>query len=805
MKKINILLAGLAATLTMSAASMKDLKIYVNPGHGGNDSDDRNVAVPPYASGDPEGFWESKSNLIKALDIRDMLKSFGADVMLSRTTNTTADDRDLHEIGYEANAYGADFFFSIHSNATGTGDRVNQPLMLYRGFTDDPVRPEAKVMSAILNDQLLENQIASWSHNTPHLAGDYDFYNWGVGVGLGVLRKLTVPGMLSEGSHHDYIPETYRLLNNEYCWLEGYHFVKSIMEYFKTPEAFATGVVCGTAYDSHLRRSESIYKGIFYGHDVYVPLRGAKVELLASDGRILDTYTTDQLFNGVFLFKNVQPGSYKVKVSHPEYYTKETEVKVEANKVTYSNAVVDRVRNTPPTVVTYSPVWKDGDEPVACNTPVVLDFNWDMDVESVEKNFSITPAVEGTIRWEDAQYRMVFEPKRAYDTNTTYTLKIGKEAMHPGGMKMEKDFVMSFRTNDYNIYEILQTSPAKDGEVHFDAPQVKFIFKSHPLTTILNDNIVVKNAAGEQLAYNVRSRKVSKSGADYGFFQIKLSKDLVVGETYTVDVSGEVCDEKGIKIAAPFSYQFKAVDASVESAAFAMVDGLDAAGAIVKDDEATVGCKTTTVARNTSKDYLLEGAASYKLAYTFSGSADGVASFKMATASAAKFVMSDAVGLKVYGDLSANVLVAKFSNGQEVKKVDVCTLDFFGWSHITCPLSAIGKGEYSLVGFEVRQSGEVYGLKGEVYLDKISKGDAEAGVENVEVAGLRIYPNPATELLIANADCHIAGIELTSMDGKVVARAQGNVLNVTEVAAGVYVARIYAGGSVSTRKVVVKH
>ena len=156
MKKLTVTTLGLAAALCVGAANLKDLKIYVNPGHGGHDSDDRNVAVPPFKQGDPEGYWESNSNLVKGLDLRDMLQKFGARVMMSRTTNTTADDRGLHEIGYEANAYGADFFFSIHSNATGTSSRVNQPLMLYRGFTNDPVSPEAKEMSLILNKQLLE-------------------------------------------------------------------------------------------------------------------------------------------------------------------------------------------------------------------------------------------------------------------------------------------------------------------------------------------------------------------------------------------------------------------------------------------------------------------------------------------------------------------------------------------------------------------------------------------------------------------------------------------------------------------------
>lgn len=98
MKKLTVTTLGLAAALCVGAANLKDLKIYVNPGHGGHDSDDRNVAVPPFKQGDPEGYWESNSNLVKGLDLRDMLQKFGARVMMSRTTNTTADDRGLHEI-----------------------------------------------------------------------------------------------------------------------------------------------------------------------------------------------------------------------------------------------------------------------------------------------------------------------------------------------------------------------------------------------------------------------------------------------------------------------------------------------------------------------------------------------------------------------------------------------------------------------------------------------------------------------------------------------------------------------------------
>ena len=46
MKKLSFLLMAVAASLCVNATDLKDLKIYINPGHGGHDSDDRNVAGP---------------------------------------------------------------------------------------------------------------------------------------------------------------------------------------------------------------------------------------------------------------------------------------------------------------------------------------------------------------------------------------------------------------------------------------------------------------------------------------------------------------------------------------------------------------------------------------------------------------------------------------------------------------------------------------------------------------------------------------------------------------------------------------
>ena len=56
-----------AAMATNVARAQYMPHVYINPGHGGHDSDDRNVVIYPFAQGDTAGYWESTSNSRKAL------------------------------------------------------------------------------------------------------------------------------------------------------------------------------------------------------------------------------------------------------------------------------------------------------------------------------------------------------------------------------------------------------------------------------------------------------------------------------------------------------------------------------------------------------------------------------------------------------------------------------------------------------------------------------------------------------------------------------------------------------------------
>ena len=132
----------LAAVSVASAQDFDSIRIYINPGHGGYDSNDRYIPQT--------GYWESEGNLTKGLYLRHILENAGAVVFMSRTQNRTEDDRPLSQISADANANNVDYFHSIHTNALTGNTYINYPLLLFRGYDDAPVFPEAKEMGALM-------------------------------------------------------------------------------------------------------------------------------------------------------------------------------------------------------------------------------------------------------------------------------------------------------------------------------------------------------------------------------------------------------------------------------------------------------------------------------------------------------------------------------------------------------------------------------------------------------------------------------------------------------------------------------
>ena len=155
-----------ASTLTSNAAVVKkdpkDVKIYINPGHGGWNSNCRpmgtvkrgaNVTTATTAN-DTTAFFESNTNLWKCLAMYHKLVDYGVPeygtnalfdannyknqhLVMSRIKNGNSTDRGLStDIALEVEQFSPDIFISVHSNASpdGTiGSNENYPLVIYRG------------------------------------------------------------------------------------------------------------------------------------------------------------------------------------------------------------------------------------------------------------------------------------------------------------------------------------------------------------------------------------------------------------------------------------------------------------------------------------------------------------------------------------------------------------------------------------------------------------------------------------------------------------------------------------------------
>ncbi len=789
-----ILAAG--AVISGSARDAKGIKVYINPGHGGHESNDRNVVIEPYKQGDPNGYWESNSNLSKGLQLRDMLEAKGYTVEMSRVTNTEADDLGLSTIVNLSNRFGGDLFFSIHSNATGVVQRRNFPLMLFRGYDNEPQVEGSLRLCQILNRQLLKNQATYWTQTTENCRGDWSFYkSWGT-QGLGALRGQNKTSMLSEGSFHDYIPEAYRLMSDDFCWMEAWHFRKTVDEYFDVP-GLEVGAIAGRLNDTRVPR-EGDY--IMFGDDKFATIQEAKVELLDKDGKVLDTYTTHPIHtNGFYLFKNLQPGTYTVRATEANHYPVEETVTVTADEISYANMKMAKVRSTPPEVVSYSPVWKDGDEEVLCNTPIVVQFNWDMDMEATEKAFKIEPAVEGVITWEDLNYRMVFTPTTPYDISTVYTVTIGTEAAHPDGLSMEKPMSFSFKTTDRNFMTILGHFPKDGDEVHYQNATIEFRFDKFPNTTPILNQVTAHDSKGNTVSFNKRGMSNSKKGSEYGFFRIPLAKDLTIGETYTVEVSGQMADKDGITIQAPVSVTFKAVDAGEAKPTLQVVDDMANTESYSFTADASNGVASASVAKSTDK---LFGDNATTFNYSFSDFEGGEALFSRTSSDDTAILPESTIGVHINGDLTGNNVYLELTSETATQYIPVCTMDFLGWKYIKVPATI--EGPARLTGIKLAQNASQMSKTGKFTVDNVLASET-SGVEDAVIESLTIYPNPASEYLIANAGCFITGLDLISLNGSKVASTGGNVLNVSEIPEGTYIVIIKTANVHEARKVRIAH
>ena len=350
------------------ALSASAIKVYIDPGHGGWNADSRNMLTITHPSySDTAGFWESNTNLWKSWYFEKKLKDAGYTVMKSRNSCFYGENRELHVIAQESQSFGSDYFVSVHSNAHVDGYTTNYPALIHKGYDNS----ETNAGSIAGEKSLWPHLFAIWSAGMEYnsyysetsmcIRGGLSMNGWDYGV----LNYQYRPGTLAEGYFHTYQPARHRALNTDWCRQEGLRFARGIKSHFGTAKE-TKGYIMGYIRTKDQQINQTNYTGRS-GNDIYLPLNGAQVVLRDASGKVVKTdsynyaasdkdnigksiYTTDDEYNGVFVYDDLTPGNYTLSIHKVGYADVKQTVTVNADQTTYLQVFMTAGQGTTPDV-----------------------------------------------------------------------------------------------------------------------------------------------------------------------------------------------------------------------------------------------------------------------------------------------------------------------------------------------------------------------------------------------------------------------------------------------------------------------
>ncbi|HCA79870.1 MAG TPA: hypothetical protein DEP53_09060 [Bacteroidetes bacterium] len=747
-------------------ADLAGIKICIDPGHGGNNAaNDRHLIPDPGTD-----FWESESNFQKALLLKALLEAKGATVLLTRNTNTYPTDAEpslATRVAF-ANANNVNWFHSIHSNATGLASNtsINYTLMLvreeivpggssvYGPGTGKPEKQGAWDISLIIGPYIKEK--LRTQRTSQYL--DWTFYGGtNGGFTLGVLRGLSMPGQLSEGSMHDYYPETRRLMNNSYRKMEAYAIRDAFLSYFGVPAD-----------------SPCIVAGIISEIGTGKLIDAARVRLLPENL----IYTGDQYRNGFYMFDGIQPGPHTIRFETPGYRPDSAQIMLTAGETRFLDRQLEFISS--PMVVTSTPGRSETEFSAAGQ--IQITFSKIMDTLSVRNAFTLIPAVKGNLLWSNGLMTVTFKTDSiVLPFNTSFVLRVEGTARSMGGFFIDGNgdgipgdaFQLSFTTKPADVWHPILTSAFTPNGSLFVSPSSMINFTyDEPLdpASVNTSNIVIQEVGGPILPRTFEYQESNGRGG----FNIYPQGGLGPGKSYRIRISG-VTDLSGNAI--PASNPLWSFSVAPSSGQITTIENFGSSVASwwqPATNASTVGVDSATFEPDSAVTLKLfgSGGPSAKLKYTWRTSApDWLLRVSLRNPELNQTYWSargTALQLYVYGDGSGNFFRFEIEDSVEVfpegrpenREVGPWTkIDWVGWKLVSWDFKEENSGSWTgsgklegtlrFSGFQLKYDPLAGSRSGTVYVDQLqlSKGSDTVGARPPGSIALSFsmsqnYPNP---------------------------------------------------------------
>lgn len=377
-------------TETKEITGWGDFKLFLDPGHSGTEN---------------QGMWgysEAEKVLSIALTIQEYLTTYtdipAENLQLCRYDQNTV--VDLGERSDMANAWGADFYYSIHSDAAAND---NTTVTLFGGWMENGTLVEktpngGKAYGEILNPNLTNVMKEFACTGTRGNWYDRYFYDrvdnhtsqrpW-----LSVNRQSNMPSLLSEGGYHTIAEQQQLNINEQYKRLEAFAAFQSILKYhgLQVPkQTFLAGIITNSENNTPINGVTVTVDGKEYTTDTYES--------------VFNKYTKNEnlIHNGFYFFEGLTAGqTYDVTFAKEGFESKTIQVTIKEGQQGES---VDFVTVSHVEMTNTAPAKVDGIsienlESVSPVYPLVLTFSRNMDRASVEEAISINNNGEISLSW----------------------------------------------------------------------------------------------------------------------------------------------------------------------------------------------------------------------------------------------------------------------------------------------------------------------------------------------------------------------------------------------------------------------
>lgn len=817
-----------------------DFKLFIDPGHSGREN---------------QGMWgysEAQKTLRVALAIQDYLTTYTDinpdNIKLCRyTDNETV---SLEERSDMANAWGADFYYSIHSDAGAT---TNTIVTLFGGWKKDGIEIEKTPNGGKAYGEFLEPNLKGvmrvGSRGNWH---DRCFYDRGPQTHtnqypyLSVNRRSNMPSLLSEGGYHTIAEQQQLNMNDDYKRLEALAAFHSILQY-RGLDRPAT-----TALTGIIRNSEN-----------QQPINGAKVTVGER------SYTTDTwestfkpytnnpnlIHNGFYLFEGLQGGEtvdVKFECEGFEPLTKQVTIKSGGahtqDYVTYLD--VEMTNIAPAKVDAISLTDLNAVSPVY---PLTITFSRNMDRNSVEEAFSIDGNGQVQLKWEN-DYTLVidlFHLEPEWEYTITIDGSIAKNSLTgqlldgDGDGVEGGDYKLTFTMAepDYEAPYIINTYPETDGEAQFTLRPVIGVEFNEELNW--NDDksaecLTVTDAAGNTYSGTLTHAVVRGRS----LLQYYLDEDLPLDKTFLVkidagleDLAGNAAGDLYFRFMSEYRGQTSYTtlwDCNTTGSWWAPGGSGSTKGIIIDDSTLT----------QSSLSHQKGDPGSMKMTYVFDmGAATPLWNIREYWKDGLNNPITDknsVVTAWVYGDASNNTIGIRLrcnSKSGGIKHRDPeMTLNFRGWRLIHWDLANDAWGSFTgtdemnvpayfdsffMVHEDIDPDDEETPFQewdGSIYFDELGHGkwDDENFTRNAKISDITIpssgIDNVYTgsklaivydgESIVTKNACDVEAIEVFSMTGKLVAKGHTPSLRVSHLENGVYVAKATSATDTVTIKFV---